>query len=180
VSSAPRSAQSAIVVPVPEAEPVVGRFRARLDPAAGWGVPAHVTILFPFVPPDAITGTVIEMAAAAVKSVPAFSCEFAQTGWFGDDVVWLAPEPAAPFRALTSATYAAFPLYPPFGGSYPDVVPHLTIGHQAGFGPAALRAAQAEVRHALPIRTRVKVAWLMTGGTAPGSWAPLAELPLGH
>lgn len=180
VSPDPGSAQSAVVVPVPEAEPVAGRFRAQLDPAATWGVPARVTILYPFVPPDAITSAEIERAAAAVHSVRAFSCEFARTGWFGDDVVWLAPEPAEPFQTMTSAVHAAFPLFPPFGGSYNDVVPHLTIGHRAQGGPGALRAAQAEVRPALPIRTRVNAAWLMTGGTAPGSWRVLAELPLGY
>ena len=47
---------SAVVIPVPEAEAVVGPHRARLDPFAAWGVPAHVTVLAPFVPPHAITG----------------------------------------------------------------------------------------------------------------------------
>src|SRR5260370_22115721 len=69
---AARSRESAILVPVPEAEPVVGRLRDRLDRAALWGVPAHVTVLFPFATPDAITGAVIEIAAAAVASVRAF------------------------------------------------------------------------------------------------------------
>jgi hypothetical protein len=39
---------SAVLVPVPEAERVVSRPRARLDAAATAGVPAHVTALFPF------------------------------------------------------------------------------------------------------------------------------------
>ena len=45
---------SAVLVQVPEAERVVSRHRARLDAAATAGVPAHVTVLFPFVPPAAI------------------------------------------------------------------------------------------------------------------------------
>ncbi len=36
-------------MPVPEAEWVVGEHRARLDRAAAWGVPAHVTVLHPSV-----------------------------------------------------------------------------------------------------------------------------------
>jgi hypothetical protein len=40
-------AQSAIVVVVEEAEPVVGAHRLRHDPVASLGVPAHVTILYP-------------------------------------------------------------------------------------------------------------------------------------
>ena len=42
---APEPAETAVLVPVPEAERVVGRHRARLD-----GVPAHVTVLFPLGP----------------------------------------------------------------------------------------------------------------------------------
>jgi len=178
-SPAARSMESAILVPVPEAEPVVGGLRDRLDRAALWGVPAHVTVLFPFAAPDAITGAVIEMAAAAVASVRAFECEFARVCWFGEDVVWLAPEPAEPFRALTNIVYAAFPQFPPFGGVYADVVPHLTVGDRPGGGSAALRAAEAEVTPALPVRTQVRHAWLMTGTQALASWRVVAELPLG-
>jgi len=47
--------QSAVLVPVLEAERVVSPHRSRLDGAAALGVPAHVTVLFPFVPPPAIT-----------------------------------------------------------------------------------------------------------------------------
>jgi 2'-5' RNA ligase len=177
-SSAPLTSESCILVAVPEAEPAVGRHRAQLDRAAAWGVPAHVTVLYPFVPPDLITDTVIETARAAVAQVRAFYCEFRRSDWFGQDVVWLAPEPAEPFRALTSAVHAAFPLYRPFGGIYADVVPHLTIGDRPAGGPGALRAAEAEVVAKLPVRAHVSCAWLMTGSQAPASWHPIAELPL--
>jgi hypothetical protein len=174
------SAHSGILVPVPEAESAVGPLRTWLDRAAGWGVPAHVTVLYPFVPPDAINAAVIETAARAVASVPAFGCEFARTCWFGEDVVWLAPDPAAPIRALTSAVHAAFPQFPPNGGAYAGVIPHLTIGDRPDGGASALRAAEAEVRLLLPVRTFVRCAWLMTGTQAPGSWRAIAELPLGR
>lgn len=179
VQPGPRPSESCLLVAVPEAEPAVGRFRGRLDRAAAQGVPAHVTILYPFVAPDAITSQVIDLAAAAVASVPAFECTFARTGWFGEDVLWLAPEPDQPFRALTTALHAAFPRYRPFGGVYSEVVPHLTIGAWPPGGPAVLEAAEAEVWPALPVRTVVSRAWLMTGTQAAASWQVAAELPLG-
>jgi hypothetical protein len=179
VQQGPRPSESCLLVPVPEAEPAVGRLRGRLDQAAAQGVPAHVTILYPFVLPDAITSEVIDLAAAAVASVPAFECTFARTSWFGEDVLWLAPEPDQPFRALTTALHAAFPQYPPFGGIYAEVVPHLTIGARPPGGPAMLEAAEAEVWPALPVRTFVSRAWLMTGTQAAASWQVAAELPLG-
>ena len=90
---------SAVLVQVPEAERVVSRHRARLDAAATAGVPAHVTVLFPFVAPAAITAGTLEALAAAVAPVSAFDCEFSVTAWFGSDVLWLAPRPDEPFRA---------------------------------------------------------------------------------
>jgi hypothetical protein len=70
----PMAAQSAVLVPVPEAEPAVSRHRARLDRAAAWGVPAHATILYPFVTPPAITAATMAALAGAVASVRAFDC----------------------------------------------------------------------------------------------------------
>jgi 2'-5' RNA ligase len=173
------AAESAILVPVPEAEPVVGGLRAALDPPAAWGVPAHVTVLYPFVAPAQITADVIDRARVAVGSVAGFDCHFARCGWFGEDVMWLAPEPADPFRALTAAVHAAFPHCPPFSGAYAEVIPHLTVGHRAVGGLEVLRAAEAQVLPQLPVRTQVSYAWLMTGSQRPDSWRQLALLPLG-
>jgi 2'-5' RNA ligase len=169
---------SAVLVPVPAAGPVVGRYRARLDPAAGLGVPPHVTVLAPFLPPRLITSATVLALAGVTGMVPAFDCAFWRTAWFGDRVLWLAPEPDDPFRELTRLLAAAFPGYPPYGGAFPDVVPHLTVGEQEHAGVTALRAAEAEVAGLLPVRGRVSHAWLMTGTAEPGSWHRVAELPL--
>jgi 2'-5' RNA ligase len=172
------SLESAVLVPVPEAELAVGRHRHRLDRAATWGVPAHVTILFPFVAPSAITGATITALADAVGSVTAFDCEFPATAWFGQEVVWLAPQPAEPFRALTRAVSAAFPDYPPYGGGYDDVVPHLTIGYRPAGEVTELLEAEADVLRWLPVQAHISRVWLMTGRAATGSWQTIAELPL--
>ena len=172
------AAQSAVLIPVPEAEQAVGGHRDRLDRAAAWGVPAHVTVLYPFVAPSAITAAVIAGVADAVGSVSAFDCEFAATAWFGQEVVWLAPRPDEPFRALTRAVSAAFPGYLPYGGVHDDAVPHLTVGDRAADGAAELRAAEADVLRWLPIQAHISRVWLMTGTTAAGSWRTMAELPL--
>jgi len=171
--------ESAILVPVSEAEPAVGRLRAVLDQSAARGVPAHVTVLYPFVPPASITAAVIDAAAAAVATVPAFDCTFGVTAWFGEDVLWLSPDPAERFRALTDAVHSAFPAYPPFRGEFVEVIPHLTVGARPPGGVGALRAAEAEVLPMLPVRSHVSHAWLMAGSTSPDSWKLLARLPLG-
>jgi hypothetical protein len=170
--------ESAVLVPVPEAERVVSPHRARLDGAAALGVPAHVTVLYPFVPPPAITSSVLDALAAAVASVGAFGCEFGDTAWFGEDVLWLAPRPQAPFLALIRAVRTAFPGYLPYGGAYADPVPHLTVGERPGGGVAELRSAEAAVRPQLPIRAQVSRVWLMTRRSSPGGWRTMAEFPL--
>jgi 2'-5' RNA ligase superfamily len=178
VSPASAAWESAVLVPVPEAEPAVGRHRARLDRAAAQGVPAHVTILYPFVAPPEITAVTIEVLAAAVGSVSSFDCRFPGTAWFGEEVLWLTPVPDGPFRALIRAVMAAFPGYLPYGGLISDVIPHLTVGDRPPGGIADLRAAETDVLNALPVWTRVSRAWLMTGTREPGSWHAVAELPL--
>ena len=45
---------SGLIVEIPEAEPGVARHRERLDANALLGVPAHITVLFPFMPPETI------------------------------------------------------------------------------------------------------------------------------
>jgi hypothetical protein len=42
--------ETALIVEVPAAEPAVGHYRAELDANAGLGIPAHITILAPFLP----------------------------------------------------------------------------------------------------------------------------------
>jgi hypothetical protein len=42
--------------------------------------------------------------------------------------VYLAPDPDEPFRKLTLAIWQRFPDRPPYGGAYPDIVPHLSVG----------------------------------------------------
>ena len=71
---------TAVLVPVPEAEPVVARHRATLDAAAGWGIPAHVTVLFPFAPPDQLDAALIGALARRSRACPRSACVFRRTG----------------------------------------------------------------------------------------------------
>ncbi|HEU4540964.1 MAG TPA: 2'-5' RNA ligase family protein [Jiangellaceae bacterium] len=169
--------ESAVLVVVPPAEPAVARHRRRFDLAAGWGVPAHVTVLYPFVPPPAIDERVLERLGRAVAAVPRFRAELPRTGWFGTDVLWLAPVPASSFRSLMTSVWQAFPECPPYGGQLDDVMPHLTVGHDAPVNE--LQAAELDVLAHLPIRLEVTTVQVMVGAKAPNSWRTIAELPLG-
>jgi 2'-5' RNA ligase len=169
--------ESAVIVAVPEAEGAVSSWRARLDPAAGWGVPAHITVLYPFLPPGEIDDAVLESLAAAIAAVPAFDCTLARVSWFGAAVVWLDPDPAGPFRELTAGVWRSFPRCPPYGGRHDEPIPHLTVGDSAPL--ADLRAAERSVQALLPIPARVTMARLICGSMEPNSWHTITELPLG-
>ena len=172
--------ETAVIAAVPAAEPLVSVHRLQLDVAAGWGVPAHVTVLYPFVAPETITDDLITTLAAAVRSVSAFDCLFARTRWFGQDVLWLDPEPAQPFRQLTAAVWRAFPQHPPYGGAYDDVVPHLTIAKQRLADLPTLLMVERIVQSGLPLVARIERVLLIAGARAPNSWRVVNALCLGR
>jgi 2'-5' RNA ligase len=176
VPTAPAT-ESAVLALIPEAEPLVGPHRARLDPTAALGVGAHVTVLFPFVAPAAIDTGVVERLRAAVADAPAFGCRFTEVGWFGEEYVWLGPEPVAPFDDLTERVARAFPDHPPYGGEH-EPRPHLTVGYRRHSSVAALRQAASDLAPSLPLTASVTGLDLLVGARTPGSWRTVARVPL--
>jgi 2'-5' RNA ligase len=175
---APAPTETALIAALPAVDPLVGGHRQQLDGSADWGVPAHVTVLAPFVAPEAITDDLITTLAAAVRSVSAFDCCFVRTRWFGEDVLWLDPEPAQPFQQLTVAVWQAFPQHPPYRDAFDDVVPHLTIAERRLADLPTLLAVERYVQSGLPIATRIESVLLIAGTHAPNSWRVVKELSL--
>lgn len=118
--------ESALIIAVPEAEPLVKALRERFDWSAAQGVPAHITILYPFIPPDKITPEVLAELREFFAQFAGFEFTLPETRRF-PTVLYLAPSPDESFRALMQATVERYPEYPPYGGEYADVTPHLTI-----------------------------------------------------
>ncbi|GAA4753829.1 2'-5' RNA ligase family protein [Nocardioides endophyticus] len=171
--------QTAVIIPVSVAEPVVGHHRMRLDTAAPWGVPAHITILFPFVAPSDVDGAAVARLAAVFAATAPFDCTFTECGWFGQDVLWLRPDRAQVLRDLTSAVAAEFPAHKPYGGEHDDVVPHLTVGESRRGSAKELRAAEVDVSSKLPFTAHIDHGLLIAGTDQPDSWHTVATLPLG-
>lgn len=121
---------SAFAVKVPAAESLAEDLRRRYDATWALGVPAHITILVPFMDPALITPEVLGRAQHALNRTPAFSFSFSlgKVGRF-PETTYLAPEPPAPFIAMTLALVKAFPEFPPYGGEHQGVIPHLTVAH---------------------------------------------------
>jgi 2'-5' RNA ligase len=141
---------SAVVVRV-TVPPAIDRLRRRWDTSTALGVPAHVTILFPFLPASALTGQVHRQLAVIAARVQPFDVRFATVGRF-PDALYLAPDPARPFIELTRAVAATFPDHPPYSGAFDDVVPHLTV---ADAPTAPMGELERLIRPILPIQHRV-------------------------
>jgi 2'-5' RNA ligase len=167
--------ESALVVVVPEAESVAGPWRARLDPSAVQGVPAHVTILYPFVPPAQLDQRLFAEAGELFRGFGAFDYELDEVRWFGEDVVWMSPRPVEPFLRLLDLAYRRWPEFPPYGRRDLEPTPHLTLGQGAAM--AEMVSAAKAVTPSLPIRARAaEVSLLATRGEP--SWERVRSFPL--
>ena len=95
--------------------PELEGLRQHHDPMAPLGVPAHVTLLYPFLPSAELTPAVRRRIARLTRDVRPFDVAFERTGRF-PGVVWLAPEPAEPFVALTELPRRGVPGSPAVRG----------------------------------------------------------------
>ncbi len=95
-------------------------------------------------------------------------------------VLYLAPSPDTPLRALTQAVVERFPSYPPYEGEFDDVIPHLTVADLENtdqLDAISNRFPQASAGR-LPIDVRVGQLWLMV--LQGGVWAPRVSFELGR
>jgi 2'-5' RNA ligase len=167
--------ESAIIVPI-AVPATISRLRERMDPSAAQGVPAHVTLLSPFMPVDGLSDEVRRTVSRIIAAEPSFTVSFREIARF-PNVVYLPPEPADPFRRMTAAIADEFPDYPPYEGVYDDVVPHMTVAQDVPDDFYA--AAQHALPAALPVRQIVREAWLI-GHMPEQPWDTQWRLPLGE
>lgn len=161
-------AESAFIIRVPEAEPCVGALRERFDASARLGVPAHITVLYPFMPPDRITDAVLRSAQVVLDTVPSFTFALSEVARF-PTTAYLVPEPAEPFIALTQSLARHFPEYPPFRGEHDSIVPHLTVAHGGALeAEIAARELVAAMHAHGPIHGRCRSVTLLENSS--GQW----------
>jgi 2'-5' RNA ligase len=169
--------ETALLICVPEAERVVGAFRTAHDWSAARGVPAHVTLLYPFVPREELSPSLSDRIASALagSAVGPFEARFDEVRRFPTSpaVVYLAPEPRERFERLILTFAAAFPEYPRYGDAGLEPVPHLTVSDNEA---ADVEALESELRPRLPIVAGIRDVWLMAD--SPTGWERLDTFPL--
>jgi 2'-5' RNA ligase len=148
---------SGIIVPTPDAEAVVGPLRWAHDPQARRGVPAHITLLYPFAPPSEVDQEIADLRHL-FREIAAFEFSLVEVRRF-PAAAYLHPEPTAPLLELTEMLVRRWPAFPPYGGAFSTVIPHLTIADQASSD--VLDLVDRQVTAHLPIRCRATEAWLL-------------------
>lgn len=168
-------AETALIVAVPEAEPFVAKLRQTFDPTAKEGTPAHITLLYPFLPPEALTEDSLDLVAAMAATFSAFSFILSEIRRF-PDVVYLAPEPTAPFIALAHSLSKQFPTCLPYHGLHREVVPHLTVARAHALAHGHIEAALKARLDGRSIRARCEALHMIENGS--GVWRIARSFPL--
>ena len=170
--------RASLVIPVPEAEALVGRFRSAYDPGASKGMPAHITINYPFIPGVLLSADTIDRLTKVYASIQPFPFSLSHIARF-PNVLYLAPSPSAPFEQLTILTAHEFPESPPYGGQYDSVTPHLTVADSKdGELPASVEREFSEMAtEYLPLKAHADSVWLMDDST--GRWEKRMSFSLG-
>src|SRR5512142_3588495 len=107
--------RSALIIPFAGISSVVDAWRARTCGAKpSVGVPPHVTLAFPFVAPGFLDHVLVDELRTVAAAAAPFEVVLRSFGRF-PRVLWLAPEPVAPFAALHERIHAAFPGHPLHG-----------------------------------------------------------------
>lgn len=165
--------RTALIIPVNDLGDKVHRWRQRTDPVAP-GVPAHITVLVPFLPLPRVSAVDLAWLGQYFAGVRLERrVAFDQVRSF-PSVVWLSPSDPAPFIRITEGIHQHWPECPPYEGKFDEVIPHLTVAH----GSDLEHLVRLDLADELPITGRIEAAHLFAW--TQGRWSDRATFPLGE
>ena len=181
----PELGRTALVIPVPEADPALAAVGARYPRLARPGLPAHLTVLYPWLPSAEVGEGARRSCASLAGSVEPAEAVFREVG-VHPGMVFLRPAdpgpvdpaPAGPGSAdrLIAGARARWPELPPYGGKYPDSPPHVSLA-LGEMSPEEVAGVRELVGPLLPLRARLAELWLVALG--PEGWLAMDRWPLG-
>ena len=166
--------ESAIIVPVGEAEPTVAPLRLQYDRSARLGVPAHITLLYPFLPPR-FAESEIENLAELFGAIPVFEFSLIEVRRF-PRTAYLHPNEPRRFTEIVNKLLERWPDCRPYSGVFADIIPHLTVADDAD--AQTLDVVEEHLLKHLPITCLVKETWLLFSDDI-GLWSRKACFRLG-
>jgi 2'-5' RNA ligase len=164
-------AETAVVILLPELEPLIGGWRRRYTRDGARGMPPHVTLIIPFADSADLDQRLGRLGRVLGAFGP-FDVAVTETARF-PGLLYLRPEPEEPFIAMTEALESAFPAFPPYAGEFDEIVPHVTVV-QADEG--ILAGIERELVPQLPLRARVERGWIVEN--TPAGWRRHTAFPL--
>lgn len=153
------------------------RLRRRRVFSATVGVPAHATLLHPFIEPDGLAPSIRRrLREIAADHAPFDYRQDRMAEW--PDAIYVAVEPVEPFVRLHRDLQAAFPEWPIYGaGADFEYEPHITVADRAGKLEPGVREDRAW--RALPLQARAEAIDVIA--TRPdGRWRLFWRIPLGR
>ncbi|MFF5126689.1 2'-5' RNA ligase family protein [Streptomyces syringium] len=169
----PEPGTTAVVIVLPDAAPLLDA-AWRIDPAlVRRGVPAHVSLLYPFVPEPALTGQDEEGVRSLAASFPAADLALEEVVTASGFVAVTVPG----LQPVVDAFRARWPGLRPYRGRF-GVRPaaHVTVAMGAD-DPAAAADVRAAVGSLLPLRTRAAAVQLVV--LTKEGWQSRFTAPLG-
>ena len=164
-----------LVAPVPAADSAVDHWRVRFDPWARRGVPAHVTLLGPFLPAAQVDGEVVSALEVVFRRRAPCELVFREVAQL-PGAVCLLPEEDDPLRRLTSALLHEWPELEPSSRTGGERPYHLTVA--CTDDPSLFADIGERLTPLLPISAWLDEAVLLTA-SAEGDVRAVARFPLG-
>ena len=155
--------ETALVVLLPELEPLIGGWRRRYTRDGARGMPPHVTLIIPFADSSEVERR-LDGVGRVLRDFAPFEIGLREMARF-PELLYLGPEPAEPFVAMTEALADAFPEFPPYGGEFDEIVPHVTVAQSED---EVLAGVERELLPQLPVEARCERAWLVEN--TPAGW----------
>ncbi|MEV7585325.1 2'-5' RNA ligase family protein [Streptomyces erythrochromogenes] len=169
----PEPGTTAVVILVPDADPLLEAARG-IDPAlVRLGVPAHVSLLYPFVPEPALTRQDEDDVRSLAASFPAPDLLLEDMVTAPGFVAVPVPE----LQPVVDAFHARWPGLRPYGGRFgARPAAHVTVAMGAD-DPATADRVRTAVGCLLPLRARAAAVQLVV--LTEGGWRPRFTAPLG-
>lgn len=165
---------TALVFLVPEAESVVHSWRSAHDPSATEGMPAHMTVLYPFIAEGELNDHTLNEIATICGDWQSTAVGFMEFGRF-PAVLWLKPDTTSCFELITQIRNR-WPECLQYGQSNLEVIPHLTITD--GASEQIVAQAQADIAQHLPLKAMISAVALMAFDG--NNWVCRHEFALGR
>ncbi|GAA5176070.1 2'-5' RNA ligase family protein [Pseudonocardia eucalypti] len=171
----PELGRTALVIPVPEADPALAAVGTRYPRLARPGLPAHLTVLYPWLPAAYVDDRARRSCAALAATAEPAEAEFREIG-VHPGMVFLRPADPGPVDRLIAGARTRWPELPPYGGKYPDSPAHVSLA-LGGMSPEEVDGVRDLVGPMLPITSRLAELWLVALG--PDGWLATDRWPLG-